>query len=109
VRRLRHITDVEVAPEFDEVYPEQNGCEVIVTLQNGAQHAGRVAYAKGEPEFRMSEADLRAKFAALTARILRSEQAEALHRACMALDQAAGVEPLLRLTGVATPATARGD
>jgi hypothetical protein len=57
----------------------------------------------------MSETDLRAKFAALTTRIMRAEQAEALHRACMALDRADGVEALLRLTGVATPAIARGD
>jgi len=103
VRRLRQLVDIEVHPEIESKYPDGNGASVEVYLRNGRQLEGSVPFAKGEPEFRMTEDELRTKFAALTQDILPLDQGNALFEMCSDLEKAAIVNPILELTASKLP------
>ena len=103
VRRLRQLVDIEVHPEIESKYPDGNGASVEVYLRNGRQLEGSVPFAKGEPEFRMTEDELRTKFAALTQDILPLDQGNALFEMCSDLEKAAIVSPILELTASKLP------
>lgn len=109
VRRLRHITDVEVDPEIDAAYPDKNGCCVTVALADGRTYTGHVPYAKGEPEFAMTDAELCDKFRALTRRILPPGRAEEIYRCCMSLELAPDVRNLLHLVSAGSNGTVIGS
>ena len=98
IRRLRHATDIAVDPDIEAHYPDKNGCRVIVTCKNGQSHEGYVEYAKGEPEFRLNEGELKAKFDALTAQVMSKDKANELYARCMALENEEEVSNLLQLT-----------
>ena len=98
VRRLRQLIDVEIHPEIESKYPDGNGASVEVHLRNGRQLEGSVPFAKGEPEFRMTEDELRTKFAALTEDILPLDQGDELFQKCSDLEKAEIVSPILELT-----------
>lgn len=100
VRRLRHVTDIAVDPKIEAHYPDKNGGRVIVTLKNGQIHEGYVEYAKGEPEFRLTESELKAKFDALTAQVVSKDTANELYARCMALEDEDVVSDLLKLTKI---------
>jgi 2-methylcitrate dehydratase PrpD len=100
VRRLRQLVEVEIDPEIESVYPESNGCRVLVTLKGGRTYEGYTPYAKGEPELSMSETELKEKFKALTREILDSDQSDALFELCMNLETVQDVGELLQLTAV---------
>jgi 2-methylcitrate dehydratase PrpD len=97
VRRLRQLVEIEIDPEIEGAYPDQNGCRLEVVLKDGSSYQGYVPYAKGEPEFRMGEAELREKFAALTSEILSAERADELFERCMRLETLGEVGQLLQL------------
>ncbi|NLE57618.1 MAG: MmgE/PrpD family protein, partial [Planctomycetes bacterium] len=97
VRRLRHITDVVVDPEIDRTFPQKNGCRVTLQFKDGSVREGYVEYAKGEPEFPISEGELQEKFAALTREILPASTAAEIYDRCMALDKLPNVRSLLAL------------
>lgn len=97
VRRLRHLIDIDVDPEIQATYPETNGCRVRVTLRDGNTYEGFVSYAKGEPEFRMSERELREKFRVLSRQVLSEERAAELHSHCAELELLPEIAPLLEL------------
>ncbi|MEM7124758.1 MAG: MmgE/PrpD family protein [Chloroflexota bacterium] len=98
IRRLRHATDIAVEPDIEAHYPDKNGCRVIVTMKDGQTHEGYVEYAKGEPEFRLTESELKAKFDALTAPILSSQVANEIYARSMALEEEEALSDLLKLT-----------
>ena len=100
VRCLRHVTDVEVDPEIEAAYPDRNGCRVIVTLKGGQELEGYSPYAKGEPELRMTDAELQEKFSVLTVDILPSSRSEELFETCWVLETLRDVGALLDLTSV---------
>lgn len=97
VRRLRRVTDIEIDPEVEGVYPERNGATVEITLREGRTLTGSVPWAKGEPEFRMTEAELLAKFDALTGELLPPGRGAELFERCSRLERLAGVDTLLEL------------
>ena len=100
VRRLRQVTDVEIDPEIERAHPNQNGGGVAVTLRDGSRLEGRVPYAKGEPEFRMSEAELTSKFEALTSELLPTGRGEELFARCLELERVGDLGTLLGLATV---------
>jgi len=98
VRRLRHRVAVEVDPEVEAAYPDRNGCTVEVRLADGQTWHASVAYARGEPEAPLSDADLRAKARALTSDLLPAELIDTLHERCARLEQLPNTKDLLALT-----------
>ena len=100
VRRLRRLVQLEVEPEIQSNYPNQNGCRVILTLADGSTRQGYVPFAKGEPEFRLSPGELRQKFHKLTCEILPRETADAIYGMCTRLGQLEEINSLMKLTTV---------
>ncbi len=98
MRRLRHITDVVVDPDIEATYPEKNGCRVTLHMRDGAVHQGFTEYAKGEPEYPITDEELQIKFAALTDAILPDGAAAEIYRCCMQLEKLSDIGDLLRLT-----------
>lgn len=97
VRRLRQLTEIEIEPEIEAAYPNKNGCQVEVTLKGGQTLKGYVDFAKGEPEFRMSEAELKDKFKALTTKVMAEHNVDALFTTCMNLEAVANTSRLFEL------------
>lgn len=100
VRRLRQLIEVEIDPEIERAYPAKNGCRVLVVLHSGEQYEGAVEYARGEPESRMTEAELRAKFAALTRQVLAADVADDIFERSMKLEAVRDMRAFLRLASV---------
>lgn len=98
VRRLRRLVDIAVEPEIEANYPDMNGSRVIVELDDGTRHEGYVANAKGEPEFRMSEPELREKFKVLTQDVLSDAAIAEIYDICSNLQNEPDVNRLLALT-----------
>ncbi|MGE0314474.1 MAG: MmgE/PrpD family protein [Lautropia sp.] len=65
VQRLAARIDVRHEPAFDETYPNEQRCELRVTLRDGRSIDGRCVITKGEPDKPHGETALRAKFDAL--------------------------------------------
>jgi len=100
VRRLRHVTDVVVDAEIERAYPDGNGCQIELRLTDGTILRGRTPYAKGEPEYPMTDEELRAKFNALTTAVLPASVAAEIYQRSMHLENETDVGDLLRLTRV---------
>jgi 2-methylcitrate dehydratase PrpD len=98
VRRLRRLIDVEVDPEIESVYPDRNGCRIIVELENGQTFEGYTPYAKGEPELAMTESELKRKFDVLTRDLLSVDRANGIFALCMSLEDVEDVGALMALT-----------
>jgi 2-methylcitrate dehydratase PrpD len=98
VRRLRHLIDVEVDPEIESVYPDRNGCRIMVELENGKTYEGYTPYAKGEPELAMTESELKRKFDVLTRDLFSAERADEIFALCMSLENVEDVGALMALT-----------
>ena len=108
VRRLRGLVEIKVDPEIERLYPDRNGCRVIVTLEDGRVYEGYTPFAKGEPEFPMTEAELKTKFETLSRPILPPNRAEEIFDFCMALETAQDVGALLSLTATRVNDNAEG-
>ena len=70
-RRLRNLIDVQVDEEIEAGYPELNGCRLQITLANGETRAAYLPNMKGEPEFRMTDSEMRAEIRRADARSIR--------------------------------------
>jgi 2-methylcitrate dehydratase PrpD len=105
VRRLRHLVEVEVDPEIEAIYPNRNGCRVSVEVRDGRSFEGVVPYARGEPESPLSTDELRAKFSALTRKILSPASADTLYERCLQLPDLANVSVLLEAHEEGMPIT----
>ena len=95
-RRLRRM--VKIGLDEQLVAADSNGCEVRVTMRDGAQYRGRVEYALGEPENMLDEAQFEGKFRYLAGDLLPDAQVAALIDACGRLEELDDVGRLLRLT-----------
>ena len=96
-RRLRQLIDVKIDPEIESRYPQLNGCRLSLTLDTGEVRQTFLPNMKGEPEFRMTESELREKFAVLTQEILTDSQVTRIHAACTDLESVAHVGDLMDL------------
>ena len=100
VRRLRNLIDVAVDDEIESAYPQRNGCRLRINLADGDSREVYLPNMKGEPEFRLSHDELRAKFAMLTGDLFDDTVADAIWRRCMTLESAADLSSLMRLCGI---------
>ena len=106
VRRLRNLIDVQVDSEIEARYPDSNGCRLSVTLANGELRQTFLPNMKGEPEFRMTDAELREKFSVLTRDLFPAERAERIYDVCNDLESLERIADLTQLCVAAEPVTA---
>ena len=97
VRRLRNLIDVQVDDEIEARYPELNGCRLEISLASGETRAAYLPNMKGEPEFRMTDAELREKFAVLTGGLFGGGRAERIYATCSELERLDDIGALTRL------------
>ena len=97
VRRLRQLMDVKIDPEIESRYPQWNGCRLHIALDTGEARQAFLPNMKGEPEFRMTESELRQKFRVLTQALLTEDQIEQIYTLCSELESAASISDLMRL------------
>ncbi len=100
-RRLRNLIDVQVNPEIEARYPDWNGCRLRLQLANGDMRESFLPNMKGEPEFRMTDAELRHKFNVLTRDLFSVERAERIYDLCSAMESLERVDDLLALCAAA--------
>lgn len=65
VQALTHKVRVIADAELTSLFPAQRAASTEIVLNNGQRFANRVDLPKGEPEYPLSEAELRAKFTEL--------------------------------------------
>ncbi len=106
VRRLRNLIEVQVDPEIEARYPDSNGCRLRVALTNGDVREAALPNMKGEPEFRMTDAELREKFSVLTRELFPAERAERIYELCSRLESLARIDDLARLCAAVEAVTA---
>jgi 2-methylcitrate dehydratase PrpD len=87
-----------VEPEIEKNYPNQNGCRVLLTLADGSIRQGYVPFAQGEPEFPISDDQLRLKFDILSQEILPESRRDAIYKMCRNLETIENVGQLMALT-----------
>ncbi len=102
-RRLRNLIDVRVDPEIEARYPELNGCRLRLHLADGEVRESYLPNMKGEPEFRMTDAEMRQKFSILTRELFPSERAARIYTACQELESLAHIGELTALCAAPEP------
>ena len=106
VRRLRNLMDVQVDDEIESRYPQLNGCRLQITLASGEQRQAYLPNMKGEPEFRMSEGEIREKFAVLTRNLFDGTRADRIFANCSELENVDDISQLTQLCAAAEPIVA---
>lgn len=99
VRRLRNLIDVQVDEEIESRYPELNGCRLQITLADGETREAYLPNMKGEPEFRMTDAEMRQKFAVLTGSLFDGSRADRIYETCSALERVDDIGVLTQICG----------
>ena len=102
-RRLRNLIDVQVDDEIEARYPELNGCRLRITLADGTTREAYIPNMKGEPEFRMTDAEMREKFSVLTGDLFPQAQAEHIYNICNQLEDVAHIGELMQICSAAQP------
>ena len=105
-RRLRNLIDVQIDEGIEAVYPALNGCRLQVTLKDGSRREAYLPNMKGEPEFRMTDTEMREKFGVLSHDLFPQDQADAIYEFCSALESAPDIRPLAQLCASPEPVTA---
>ncbi len=105
VKRLRNLIDVQVDAEIEAGYPALNGCRLQIALANGEQREVYLPNMKGEPEFRMTEAEMREKFSVLTRELFDDSRADRIYETCSELERLGDIGALTQIcsAGVALP------
>ncbi|GAB2736740.1 MmgE/PrpD family protein [Salinifilum aidingensis] len=76
LRRLSRSLRVQVAPEFERVFPEQRWAEATLVLRDGRSLRSGAVSAPGGPESPMTGREITGKFRNLAAPVLGRERAE---------------------------------
>lgn len=97
VRRLRNLVDVQVDDEIEASYPALNGCRLAITTVDGGARELFLPNMKGEPEFRMTDAEMRQKFAVLTRDLFDDRRVEQIYALCRELELVQEIGALTRL------------
>ena len=106
VRRLRNLIDVQVDGDIEARYPDLNGCRLQVKLADGTLRESYIPNMKGEPEFRMTESEMREKFYMLTRDLMPQEQADRIYARCNELDSLYDIGELTHLCAAPEPVIA---
>ncbi len=106
VRRLRNLIEVQVDREIEARYPELNGCRLRIRLADGRLRESYIPNMKGEPEFRMTDGEMRQKFHMLTRDLFPPERAAEIYATCTDLESLTDIAELTALcaTAEAVPA-----
>jgi 2-methylcitrate dehydratase len=92
---LRSLSDrvtLEHGPEFDEVL---TGAVVTIDTVDGRRLEKRIHYPRGNPENRMSDEELRAKFVECSKGRLTTDQVDRVITLCMELDDLRSIDDLV--------------
>ena len=103
---MRNLIDVQVDREIEADYPQLNGCRLRITLETGEVRQVTLPNMKGEPEFRMSQEEMREKFTVLTRDLFSDDRVDQIDRQCMNLESLAEIGDLLRFCSAKEPVTA---
>jgi 2-methylcitrate dehydratase PrpD len=88
--------EVEVASEFEEVFPQKTYAEVVVHTDDGRQlSSGRVEPMWEPPDDLPTDADLEKKFIALVEPVLDTHKAQEIAKMIWNLDKMDGMKPLI--------------
>ncbi|HEY7067509.1 MAG TPA: MmgE/PrpD family protein [Chloroflexota bacterium] len=99
VRALMARVRLVEAPDWQRAYAERRliGCEVVVRLRDGQEHAATVEQPHGHPDAPLDDAELEAKLDALLAGGLGADGGARLLAACDALPAAPSLDGLFGL------------
>lgn len=98
-RRLRNLIDVQVDDEIEAGYPDLNGCRLQIRLADGQTREAYLPNMKGEPEFRMTEGEMRQKFAVLTRDLFDAGHADRIYETCSGLERLVDIGALTQICG----------
>ncbi|MBX7170441.1 MAG: MmgE/PrpD family protein [Pyrinomonadaceae bacterium] len=84
-------------PSFEERFPAEQPCKVVITCANGAIYERERAYPKGDPRDQLSMAELKQKFEVLAEGILDKGQCEAVYEAVYGLENIEDIGDLMKL------------
>ncbi len=98
-RRLRNLIDVQVDEEIEAGYPDLNGCRLQIRLADGQMREAYLPNMKGEPEFRMTEVEMRRKFAVLTRDLFDDSRADHIYETCSGLERLDDIGALTEICG----------
>ena len=94
--KLADRVEVEVASEFEEVFPQKTHAEVVVHTDDGRQlSSGRVGPMWEPPDDLPTDADLEKKFIALVEPVLDTHKTQDIARMIWNLEKMDGVKPLI--------------
>lgn len=74
VQRVMKKVRLETSEELDKEYPSKRGTIVRITLKGGKTFSSSLDFAKGEPEFPLSDSEIEGKFEFLVEGILEREK-----------------------------------
>ena len=103
VRRLRNLIDVQVDSDIEARYPELNGCRLQINLADGTMRESYIPNMKGEPEFRMTDGEMREKFHMLTRDLFPQERADEIYARCNNLESLDHIGDLTQLCAAPEP------
>ena len=98
VRWVASKVSAEARPDFDERFPGLWPAEVEITTVDGRTLRMQTDYAKGDPQNRLSHAEMREKFRSLAAVALSDGELDAVERAVAGLEDN-GAGPLIASIG----------
>jgi 2-methylcitrate dehydratase PrpD len=84
-------------PSFEERFPAEQPCRVVITQKNGDKLAKERAYPKGDPRDQLSSAELKHKFEVLADGILNKTQCEAVYDAVNNVERIGEIGELMKL------------
>jgi 2-methylcitrate dehydratase len=84
-------------PSFEERFPAEQPCRIVITLKNGEKLIKERAFPKGDPRDQLSTAELKQKFEVLAEGILDKSQCEAVYKAVYDLENLNEIGDLMRL------------
>ncbi len=108
VRMLLPKVNCVMDPEIEAEFPANMSGKVTI-LARGQTFSKTVVVPKGEPSNFLTEAELRAKFSALTDAVLGTERAARLADAVLAIDTTADMASLMRLAAPLMSTRLAGD
>jgi 2-methylcitrate dehydratase len=84
-------------PSFENRFPAEQPCKVVITLKNGEKLTKERAYPKGDPRDQLSTAELKQKFEVLAEGILDKAQCETVYDAVYNVEKIEDIGDLMKL------------
>jgi 2-methylcitrate dehydratase PrpD len=97
VRRVVDLSDTQLDPECERLYPGRRSGAVEIGIKGGKKVSARVLDPKGEGENPMSDADLERKFAANCEPLIGKQRSAGILEAVWKFEESRDVGKLLRL------------